>query len=82
MDSYKPFIEELVKAVVEFPDQVQVNEDTGDGGRLFMVNCSPEDVGKVIGKSGRVIAAIRSVVSAAASKNRERVFVKIVTNED
>lgn len=82
MSRYEPFIEEIVKSLVDHPESVSVNEEPDNGARLFMVTCHPEDVGKVIGKAGRVIAAIRSVVSALAAKNRERAFVKVVTNED
>ena len=77
--SYRPFVEALVKSVVEFPDQIEIEEETDGGTRTFFVRCSPEDVGKVIGKSGRVVSAIRCVVSAVAAKSRERAFVKIVT---
>ena len=50
--SYRPFVEALVKSVVEFPDQIEIEEETDGGTRTFFVRCSPEDVGKVIGKSG------------------------------
>jgi predicted RNA-binding protein YlqC (UPF0109 family) len=78
--SYQPFVEQLVKSVVESPDQVEITEEVEDGTRTFFVKVSPEDVGKVIGKSGRVVSAIRCVVSAVASKFREKAFVKIVTD--
>ena len=77
--SYRPFVEELVKSVVEFPDQIEIEEELDNGSRTFFIRCSPDDVGKVIGKSGRVVSAIRCVVSAVASKSREKAFVKIVT---
>lgn len=77
--SYKPFIEELVKSVVEHPSDVKVEEEFEMGTRTFFIQVNPEDVGKVIGKSGRVISAIRCVVSAIASKSREKAFVKIPT---
>ncbi len=77
--SYAPFVEKLVKLVVENPDDVKIEEAFEQGARTFYVHCSPEDVGKVIGKSGRVVSNIRCVVSAVASKSREKAFVRIVT---
>jgi hypothetical protein len=77
--SYRPLVEHLVSSVVENPDQVRIEEEVDGHSRTFLIHCSPEDVGKVIGKSGRVVTAIRSVVSSIASKHRERAFVKVVT---
>lgn len=78
--SYRPFVETLVRSVVENPDQIEIDEEQEMGTRTFFVRCSPEDVGKVIGKSGRVVSAIRCVVSAVAVKSREKAYVKIVTD--
>ncbi|AIE87397.1 KH domain-containing protein [Fimbriimonas ginsengisoli] len=78
--SYRPFVETLVRSVVENPDEIQIDEEHEMGTRTFYVRVSPEDVGKVIGKSGRVVSAIRCVVSAVAAKSREKAFVKIVTD--
>lgn len=78
--SYRPFVEELIKAVVDEPEQVEVEEEFTNGARTFFVTVSPDDVGKVIGKSGRVVSALRFVVSAVAAKSREKAFVKIVTD--
>lgn len=80
MSTYGSFVEQLVKSVVENPDQVEIEEDTEGNTRTFYVNVNPDDVGKVIGKSGRVVSAIRCVVSAVAAKSREKAFVKIVTD--
>jgi uncharacterized protein len=77
--SYKPFVEHLIKGVVEFPDSVVVDEEVDRGTRTFFVNVAEGDVGKVIGKSGRVVSNIRCVVSAVAAKSREKAFVKVVT---
>ena len=77
--SYRPFVETLVKSVVENPDQIQIEEEHEMGTRTFFGRVSPDDVGKIIGKSGRVVSAIRCVVSAVAAKSREKAFVKIVT---
>jgi predicted RNA-binding protein YlqC (UPF0109 family) len=78
--AYAPLVESLVKAVVEKPELVSVEEETEMGSRTFHVTVDPEDVGKVIGKAGRVVSAIRSVVSAVASKSREKAYVKVVTD--
>lgn len=78
--SYRPFVETLVKAVVEHPEEIQIDEEHEMGTRTFYVKVSPDDVGKVIGKSGRVVSAIRFVVSAVAAKSREKAYVKIVTD--
>lgn len=79
MSDYGGFVEYLIKSVVENPDEVEIEEELDGVTRYFHVNLDPEDVGKVIGRSGRVITAIRSVVSAVAAKSRERAFVKIET---
>lgn len=78
--SYRPFVETLVKSVVENPDAIHIDEEQEMGTRTFYVRVSQEDVGKVIGKSGRVVSAIRCVVSAVAAKSREKAYVKIVTD--
>ncbi|MFI5384746.1 MAG: KH domain-containing protein [Fimbriimonadales bacterium] len=78
--TYGGFVEHLIKSVVENPDEVEIEEDADGNTRTFYVNVNAEDVGKVIGKSGRVVSAIRCVVSAVAAKSRERAFVKIVTD--
>jgi predicted RNA-binding protein YlqC (UPF0109 family) len=76
---YAEFVETLVKSVVEKPDAIEIEEETDGNARTFFISCDPDDVGKVIGKSGRVVSAIRCVVSAVAAKSREKAFVKVVT---
>lgn len=75
----RALVEELVKSVVEFPDQVTIEEEQENGSKTYFIHCAKEDVGKIIGKSGRVVSAIRLVVSAVSAKSKERAFVKIVT---
>lgn len=77
--SAAPFLDELVKNLVSNPGAVEVEEETEGHTRTFHITVDSEDTGKVIGKNGKVINAIRQVVSAIASKDRERAFVKINT---
>ncbi len=78
--SYKSLVETIVMSVVEHTDVINVEEEVEMGARTFYVHVHPDDVGKVIGKTGRVVQAIRCVVSAVASKSREKAYVKVVTD--
>ena len=74
----KNLIEILVKALVDNADAVKVDEiDEGDSV-TFEVTVAEDDLGKVIGKQGRVANALRTVAKAAAIKDRKNVFVKIL----
>ena len=64
--------------LVDHPDQVQVNEVQGEQALILELHVAPEDMGKVIGKQGRIAKAIRSVVKAASLKTGENVMVEIV----
>lgn len=75
--SLKPLVQKLVEAVVENPKAVSVEEEDDRGASVFHVECDPEDVGRVIGKNGRVVNCIRQVVSAAGAKAKTRTYVKI-----
>lgn len=77
--SYANLVSSLVKGVVDDPERVVIEEESEGSTRTFHVTVADEDVGKIIGKSGRVVSAIRCVVSAVAAKAHERAFVKIVT---
>ena len=71
-------VENLVKALVDHPESVQVNSAVEDGETVIRLNVAQEDMGKVIGKQGRIAKAIRTVVKAAAIKKGERVTVEII----
>lgn len=73
-------IQHLVGLVVNEPDSVSVDRSKQREGTVYYVRVAPNDVGKVIGKNGRVIQAIRYVVSASAAKAGHKAFVKVVTN--
>ncbi len=67
----------VAKSLVDNPDAVQVNETEGPEAIILELNVAPEDMGKVIGKQGRIAKAIRAVVKAATVKNSKPVFVEI-----
>ncbi len=74
----KGLLETIAKALVEFPDSVTVNEIETDNSVLLELRVAQEDMGKVIGKQGRIAKAIRTVVKASAMKKNKRVNVEIV----
>ncbi len=71
-------VEMIAKALVDHPDDVYVNEVEGRQSIIIELKVAPEDMGKVIGKQGRIAKAIRTVVKAAASKENKRVVVEII----
>lgn len=74
----KSLIEILVKALVDDPESVIV-EEVDEGSTLtYEVTVAPDDLGKVIGKQGRVANALRTVAKAAALKDQKNVYVKIM----
>jgi uncharacterized protein len=74
----KQLIEFLVKALVDEPDQVDVTEVPGEEATTYEVRVAPDDLGKVIGKQGRIANALRTVAKAAAMKEKKKVYVEIV----
>lgn len=73
----KELVEVIAKALVDHPDEVVVTESMKGEDTLIELKVSPADMGKVIGKQGRIAKAIRSVVKAAASKEDKKVIVEI-----
>ncbi len=67
----------LAQALVDNKDQVEVTETEGPDAVILEIHVAQEDMGKVIGKQGRIAKAIRSVVKAATLKNSKPVFVEI-----
>ena len=73
----KELVEVIAKALVEKPDEVAVTESVKDDEIVVELKVAASDMGKVIGKQGRIAKAIRSVVKAAASKDDKKVIVEI-----
>lgn len=74
----KELVEKIAKALVDNPDMVRVNEVAGEQSIILELKVAPEDMGKVIGKQGRIAKAIRTVVKAAAIKEDKKVVVEII----
>lgn len=68
----------IAKALVDKPEEVTVTETHGNEAIVIELRVAQEDMGRVIGKQGRVAKAIRSVVKAAASKDGKKVLVEII----
>ena len=71
-------VEGIAKALVDNPDGVIVTESDGRQGTVIKLRVDPDDMGKVIGKQGRIAKAIRTIVKAATAKGEKPVFVEIV----
>jgi len=74
----KDLISEIVRALVDQPEEVSVNEIEGSHTTVLEVSVAKTDMGKVIGKQGRTAQAIRTILSAAAGKTRKRYILEIV----
>ena len=68
----------IAKSLVDNPEEVDVREVEGEQSLIIELRVAPEDMGKVIGKQGRIAKAIRTVVKAAATKEKKRVVVEII----
>lgn len=74
----KELVEVIAKSLVDYPDEVVVTETESDKSIVIELRVAQADMGKVIGKQGRIAKAIRAVVKAAASKVEKKVIVEIV----
>lgn len=71
-------VEAIAKSLVDDPDAVEVKEVPGRQAIVIELRVAPNDMGKVIGKQGRIAKALRTVVKAAATKEKKKVVVEIV----
>lgn len=74
----KELLEKIARALVDYPDKVTVTEIEGDGELILELRVAEEDMGKVIGKQGRIAKAIRVVMKAAAVNDDRRISVEII----
>lgn len=74
----KELVSYIVKALVDYPDEVNIKEVEGGRSIILELNVKQEDIGKVIGKNGRIARAIRTIIGAAATKSGRRVLLEII----
>ncbi|MGD9781474.1 MAG: KH domain-containing protein [Kiritimatiellia bacterium] len=74
----KELIEYVVKTLVDHPDDLRITEIEGERTIVFELRCHPDDVGKVIGKSGKTVGAIRTLLSTVAARQNRRAMLEVV----
>jgi len=75
---YKELVDFLVKSLVDNPDDVEINQIEGEKSTILELSVAGDDIGKVIGKHGRIARAIRTVLNAASAKSGKRVVLEIL----
>ncbi len=73
----KEIVEVIARSIVDNPDQVEVSEERGQKSVRIKLSVADEDMGKVIGRQGRIARAIRTVVKAAATKANKKAILDI-----
>lgn len=74
----KELVEYIVRLIVDNPEQITVSEVPNDGWVIIRLQVAPEDMGRVIGKQGHIIRAIRTLLRVAAIKRQTRAVLEIV----
>ena len=78
----KEFVEYIVKNLVDHPDKVQINEIGGTHTLIIELAVEKSDIGKIIGKKGKTINAIRTLLMSVASRNGLRVNLEIIEDDE
>jgi hypothetical protein len=74
----KDLVEYIAKSLVDDPDEVEVHIIEGEKSTILELRVSQDDIGKVIGKHGRIAKAIRTILSASATKTGKRIVLEIL----
>lgn len=74
----KELTEIIVKALVDNPNEVKITEKDGENSLVIQIQVQSDDMGKIIGKQGRIAKALRTVVKAAAAKENKKVLIDII----
>ena len=75
------FVLYVSKKLVDYPDEVKVRTASAETGNVIQITCRPGDRGKIIGKNGKTIMALRALVSGAAGRTKGRVSVEVLDDE-
>ncbi|MCH7472673.1 KH domain-containing protein [bacterium] len=75
----KELLLQIIKQIVDSPDEVEINEVQGERSLVLEIKVADDDVGKVIGREGRIINSLRQIVKAAAGKRNERVSIELLS---
>jgi len=76
----RQIIEDIVRALVDQPDEVMIKEVIGEHAHVLELRVAKEDLGKVIGKGGSHASAIRTLMAAASGKEKKRYILEIIEN--
>jgi predicted RNA-binding protein YlqC (UPF0109 family) len=76
--NYSELVGYMVKSLVDHPDKVEIREIEGEKSTILELRVIKEDIGKVIGKHGRIARAIRTIINASATKTGKRVVLEIL----
>ena len=74
----KAILEIIVKALVDAPNEVKITEIDGEKTIIFELRCNAKDIGKIIGKSGKTVGAMRTLLSSIAAKQGRKALLEVV----
>ena len=74
----KAIIESIAKSLVDAPNEVQITEIDGEKTIIFELRCNAKDVGKIIGKSGKTVGAMRTIINSMAAKQGRKAMLEVV----
>jgi len=74
----KSILESIAKSLVDAPNEVQITEIDGEKTIIFELRCNAKDIGKIIGKSGKTVGAMRTLLNAIASKQGRKAMLEVV----
>jgi len=74
----KAILEIIVKSLVDAPNEVKITEIDGEKTIIFELRCNAKDIGKIIGKSGKTVGAMRTLLSSIAAKQGRKALLEVV----